>query len=185
MKKKVFNDTSYSVCSFLFLKKVNNKNITKCVIYPSKKELEFELTKNNNYIISGHIYNLNINEKYKVSRATRLTNNNKIITNLLLQCLDNNENDKIKLRYIDDNEIDNYIDKSDKLSARSYAILVIDPPVDKNKQKILMKDFNKYLNKYRNKYNSLFLTNYRESNSIARKRISFDLAFKICNYLLE
>ena len=37
----------------------------------------------------------------------------------------------------------------------------------------------------RKKYNSLFLTNYRESNDIARKRISFNLAISIMNYLLN
>jgi hypothetical protein len=35
------------------------------------------------------------------------------------------------------------------------------------------------------KYNSLFLTNYRESKKIARKRISFDLAYKIVGMLLK
>ena len=37
--------------------------------------------------------------------------------------------------------------------------------------------FTKLLNEYREKYNSLFLTNYRESKDIARKRISFDLVY--------
>jgi hypothetical protein len=31
----------------------------------------------------------------------------------------------------------------------------------------------------------LFLTNYRESKDIARKRISFDLVYLIVGYLLE
>ena len=44
---------------------------------------------------------------------------------------------------------------------------------------------NKFLNEYRDKYNSLFLSNYRESNTIARKRISFVLVYEICNYLLH
>ena len=39
---------------------------------------------------------------------------------------------------------------------------------------------------YRNKYNSLFLTNYRESKTnLARKRISFDLVYKIVEYVLD
>ena len=33
--------------------------------------------------------------------------------------------------------------------------------------------FNEYLNTRREQYHSLFLTNYRESNDISRKRISF------------
>jgi len=62
--------------------------------------------------------------------------------------------------------------------------LVIIPKISLEKQKELIEKFNEFLEINRIKYNSLFLTNYRESNSIARKRISFDLAFKICNYLL-
>jgi DNA-directed RNA polymerase beta subunit len=50
--------------------------------------------------------------------------------------------------------------------------------------KLLDQEFNTYLNTHREKYNSLFLTNYRESNTIARKRISFGLVYEICNYLL-
>ena len=41
------------------------------------------------------------------------------------------------------------------------------------------------MKKNREKYHSLFLTNYRESNTIARKRISFNLAYEIVNYLLS
>lgn len=36
----------------------------------------------------------------------------------------------------------------------------------------------------RTKYNSLFLTNYRESKKIARKRISFDLVYNIVGMFL-
>jgi len=78
-----------------------------------------------------------------------------------------------------------FIDTTPKLSARSYAILVIEPKLNTEQQKKLSEDFNKYLNEMRDKYNSLFLTNFRESNSIARKRISFKLVFEIVNYLLS
>jgi hypothetical protein len=50
---------------------------------------------------------------------------------------------------------------------------------------MLVKDFNEFLNNQRDKYHSLFLTNYRESNTIARKRISFTLVFEIVNYLVS
>jgi hypothetical protein len=49
----------------------------------------------------------------------------------------------------------------------------------------LVEKFNKFLDERRKKYNSLFLTNYRESKDIARKRISFDLVYLIVGYLLE
>ena len=79
---------------------------------------------------------------------------------------------------------DKYIDKTPNLTARSYAILVIEPKITLEQQEELAKKFNIYLNKQRDKYNSLFLTNYRESNTIARKRISFGLVYDICNHLL-
>jgi hypothetical protein len=65
---------------------------------------------------------------------------------------------------------------------RSYASLVIIPMIDINLQKKLVEKFNEYLKINREKYNSLFLTNYRENK---RKRISFELAFKIFGNLLE
>jgi len=64
---------------------------------------------------------------------------------------------------------------------RSYASLIITPIIDIDIQKILVDNFNEYLKINREKYNSLFLTNYRENK---RKRISFELAFKIFGYLL-
>jgi len=56
---------------------------------------------------------------------------------------------------------------------------------NKEKQKQLVIKFNKFLNENRKKYNSLFLTNYRESKDIARKRISFDLVYSITEYILD
>ena len=86
-------------------------------------------------------------------------------------------------KLVNNNEI--YIDNTDKLSARSYATLVINKSLSLEQQKNLVEKMNTYIKNQRDKYNSLFLTNYRESNTIARKRISFDLAFKICNYVLS
>ena len=77
------------------------------------------------------------------------------------------------------------INNTPNLTARSYAILVIEPSLNMQQQQQLVVKFNAFLNNYRDKYNSLFLTNYRESNTIARKRISFGLVYEICNYLLH
>jgi hypothetical protein len=85
---------------------------------------------------------------------------------------------------VDDATREKYIDRSPNLTARSYAVLVIEPRITLEEQRDLKNKFNIYLNEYRDKYNSLFLTNYRESNSIARKRISFGLVYEICGYLL-
>lgn len=183
-EEKVFDDTTYSVCSLYFLKKQNNNNNNnkiKMYIYPSKKNINICLNAENNYTIGGEIYNLEQDLSIKVQRATKKNKNN--ITNILLKCIDDSKDSKLGFKIVSDEN--RFIDNTDKLSARSYATLVINKPLSLDTQKNLVNKMNKYINEQREKYNSLFLTNYRESNSIARKRISFDLAFKICNYFLS
>jgi hypothetical protein len=188
-EEKVFEDTSYSICSFQFILKLNCNNITNICIYPSKKYLTINLS-NNNYIIGGEIYMLKQNNNYIIERATFNNKTNEYLTNIAVKCIDDNINNQICLFLVDDNEKSKYIDNSPNLTARSYAILIITPNNSKvNKltildQQILVEKFNNFLNAYRDKYNSLFLTNYRESNSIARKRISFKLVYDMCNFLL-
>lgn len=179
-EEQVFDDTSYTVCSIYFLRKEND-NFIKIYIYPSKKEMKINLTSENNYTIGGEIYNLPQSSKYTVQRATRETKEN--ITNILLKCIDDNINSQLGFKIVSDEE--KFIDNTQNLSARSYATLVINKCLTLEEQKKLVNIMNEFIYKHRKKYNSLFLTNYRESNSIARKRISFDLAFKICNYMLS
>lgn len=184
-EEQVFDDTSYSICSFQFILKDNNdENISNCYIYPSNKHITFVLNSNNNYTIGGEIYNLRKNPKYKIDRATKLLKNNDDFTNILVKCIDDNISSKIGLSIVDDTIKEKYVDKTPNLTARSYAILVIEPKITIEEQEQLVIKFNKYFNEYRDKYHSLFLTNYRESNTIARKRISFGLVYDICNYLL-
>lgn len=180
-EEQVFDDTSYSVSSIYFVKKDDGITNIKTYIYPSKKEISICLNSTNNYTIGGEIYDLEQNPIYKVQRATRDTTEN--ITNILLKCIDDNINSQLGFKIVSDE--DRYIDRTENLSARSYATLVINTPLTLDQQKTLVDKMNLYIKEQREKYNSLFLTNYRESNSIARKRISFDLAFKICNYMLS
>jgi hypothetical protein len=195
-EEQVFDDTSYSICSFQFTAKNDtSENISDCYIYPCNKRISFVLNNDNNYTIGGKIYNLEKNTKYKIDRAAiaagaagaagaAIAENDEFCTNILAKCIDDNINSKIGLIIVDDMTRDKYIDKTPNLTARSYAILVIKPKITLEQQEDLAKKFNIFLNEYRDKYNSLFLTNYRESNTIARKRISFGLVYDICNYLL-
>jgi hypothetical protein len=184
-EEQVFKDTSYTICSFQFKLKENdneNDNIIRCNIYPSNVNLEIKLNKSNNYTIGGEIYNLNQNKDYKIERATKLSTNKEFITNILVKCID--DNNLIGLSLTDN--IDKYIDNTANLSGRSYAILIIEPLLTIEKQKELIDKFNSFIQEKRKIYNSLFLTNYRESkNNNARKRISFNLIYEICNYLLH
>ena len=183
-EEQVFEDTTYTICSFQFEKKEQEKEI-KVHIYPSNINFNIKLNKNNNYTIGGDIYNLEQNEKYKIDRATKLYDNKDNFTNILVKCIDDTINNKIGLKIIDDKIRDKYIDNTPKLSARSYAILVIKPKITITQQEKLVELFNNFLNEKRENCNSLFLSNYRESKDIARKRISFTLVYEICNYLLN
>ena len=169
-EEKVFNDTTYTVCSFQFKKKENknkNKNKLKITIYPSKIEILTELNDSNNYIIGGEIYHLKVSDMYEITRLTK-KNIKKNNTNIMVKCIDDNKNSKIGLSIVENDNI--YIDNTPNQSSRTYATLVIEPIINLDKQKQLVEKFNKFLNDNRDRYNSLFLTNYRESKDIARKR---------------
>ena len=181
-EEQVFNDTTYTICSFQFEIKKNNCNKLNIIIYPSKTKINTELNDDNNYIIGGYIYNLKLKNLYKITRLTTKNKKN-LNTNILVKCIDDNINNQIKLSFVEDKDI--YIDETPNLTARTYATLIIEPKIDENKQKQLVIKFNKYLEDHRKKYNSLFLTNYRESKDIARKRISFDLVYSITQYILD
>ena len=176
-EEQVFDDTTYTVCSFQYEYKPNSNQSIPITIYPSKKKLSFLLNEENNYTIGGEIYNIEDNEDYKITRLLEKETPN---TNLVLKAIDDNENSKIKLEYVSDDKI-----YYGKISARTYATLTITPKISDEIQKKIANEFNEYLNEKRDKYNSLFLTNYRESKKIARKRISFDLAYKIVGMLLK
>lgn len=182
-EEQVFEDTTYTVCSIYFTKKVKETNSIKIYIYPSKVNFDVVLSVENNYTIGGEIYNLPQNSDIKIERATKLSKNIENITNILLKCIDDSIDSQLGFKIVDDQN--RFIDTTDKLSARSYATLIINKKLTLDEQEKLVIKLNNFIKEKRNKYHSLFLTNYRNSNSIARKRISFELAFKICNYVLE
>lgn len=182
-EEKVFDDTGYAICSMYFsLGKPRHDHKIKTYIYPSKKEMTIELNEQTYFTIGGEIYHLPYNDKYIVKRATKHTTTGNI-TNILLKCIDDNVDSQLGFRMVKDEE--RFIDNTEKLSSRSYATLVLNIELTWTEQTKLVKKMNDYIREQRDKYNSLFLTQYRESNTIARKRISFDLAFRICNYILS
>lgn len=165
-------------------------------IYPQKIELSCTLEQKNNYMVGGEIYQLPQDKTLQVERLTHqnLNEDQEFHTQILLKCIDDNDHSKIDLKYIslpidqqkyNCTDYTKYIDQTPNLTNRSYAVIVIDKILSIDKQKQLVLSFNQFLNKEREKYHSLFLTNYRETTNIARKRISFTLAFQIINYLLS
>ena len=178
-EEPVFNDTDYSVCAFQFSlrRDTTDEEEIPISIFPTNCNFNVLLNETSNYIIGGEIFNLPRNNFYTITRLTR-QNRDKQNTNILLKCIDDDK--PIGLSLVGDEDI--YIDDTPNLSARSYATLVIEPPLDKEQQRVLVDKFNNYLKTCREKYHSLFLSNYREYK---RKRISFELAYNIVGNLLE
>ena len=115
--------------------------------------------------------------------ATKMTKNKHYMTNILLKCIDDSIDSQLGFSVVNNDRI--YIDETENLTARSYASLMINKQLSIAEQEDLVKRMNLFILERRKEYNSLFLTNYRESNTIARKRISFDLASDRTLELLE
>ncbi len=201
-EQSVFEDTSYTVCSILFEIKQTSGQASngqastgqastgqasngqastgqasdiRMVFYPSKKDFIFSLDTKNNYTIGGEIYLLPMHKEYKISR---LLAGQESSSSILLKALDDDGKKRICLSI---SESPYY----GKPTSRTYASINIDPPIGIDKQKEVVSRFNQWMEELRTKYNSMFLTNYRESKDISRKRISFDLAYQMIGYLLN
>ena len=179
-EEQVFEDTKYTVCSILFSQKKEEK--TRICVYPSGKIFNVVFDESNKYMIGGEVLNLKKPTR-NISRLTKENINSEGVTNIKIQCIDSNSGNMIKAVYVSDEE--RYVDNTIKLSSRTYMTLIIHPVIDISEQKLLITKFNDYLNTNREKYNSLFLSNYRESSDIARKRISFDLVYRIIEDCLK
>ena len=175
-EEQVFEDTSYTVCSFLFTNKKTEteKDQEKIpfLIFPENKTIQISITKPY-WSIGSEIYT-QIETKYVVKRWV---NEDKCNTNILLHALDSGSNSSKKISLeICDKPI------RSKESDRTFASLIITPEISIEQQWSLVNIFNEYITTQRQKYNSLFLSNYREHG---RKRISFDLVYIIIQRLLS
>lgn len=180
-EEAVFDDTSYTVCAFLFEQKkqdvVANVSI---VIFPHKENMSFPLSEENKFTFGGEMYDLHQGE-HKITRVTS-KNEGEANTHIFLKCIDDSKDKLIGFSIVDDI----YVDNTANQSARSYASLIIMPPIDNDTQAKLVTKANEFLAVNRKKYHSLFLTNYRESKEdMSRKRISFQMAYQIIGHILS
>jgi len=180
-EETVFDDTTYTICSFSFMrnKKNTDSNIVKINFFPSQKKREFELNKSTGWRIGDEF--IKKIENQKNIGITRLVKdkNKKPNSNLFLRAIDTGTEDgKISL-IIDENHF------WAKHSDRTFATIILDRIYTDKEQMIICNEFNKMINFYREKYNSLFLTNFRNStSSYSRKRISFDVAYKMISWII-
>jgi hypothetical protein len=177
-EEKVFKDTGYTVCAFQFER--GESCILPITFYPTKETLEFCVIKEDDYRIGGEIYKP-FKSKYKIGRLVKESNNP----------FNTTPSSKLFLRTVDGGTDKNKIGLSVKddyfygiNTDRVFCTIITNIPF-KNEQLIADK-FNEKIENLRNQYKSLFLTNYREaSKEYSRKRIAFDLAYKLIAKIAE
>jgi hypothetical protein len=206
--EKVFEDTTYNVISFYYRKNKRKiiRNKIQTNIFPQNEKIDFVIEKKFDWQLGGNFIK-RIKETENLLKVFRFTRNHIVHGNcktkiaiqdfknkeifsvsenlrkilnkniLLLRAIDNKNGKKIQLEDIRKYGINGLAGKE---SSRNMAHLIFNENISLREQEELIEDFNKILNEKRKKYSSFFLTNFRDNN---RKRISFDFAYKLLNYL--
>ncbi len=184
-EERVFSDTSFLVTAFHFTTRIEGDDDF-CIptfIFPCRKEMVFEISEETYWMIGGELYHLPQNDGIVISRIVENEDGTQTWPNtrLFLNGLDDGMEKRINLEYLE-GSVDLYIGKE---SDRTYCSINIIPSIGEIEQRRLAQRFNEFLEEKRTEYHSMFLTNYRESREFARKRISFQLAYQIINFLLS
>lgn len=179
-EETVFNDTTYTICSFSFKLKENDEDFDtiECNFFPDKTIKHFDLKKSTGWRMGADF--LEIIKNQKNIGIKRLTKDKIPNSNIYLRAIDTGTNTGRISLSINKNHF--YGKESD----RSFATIIMDKKYTEDQELLICNEFNNLLELYRNKYYSLFLTNFRNStSSYARKRISFDVAYKLISYILK
>lgn len=184
-EQSVFDDTTTTVVAFSF-ERVNTEltqQVVEWIMMPSKLQKKFSMSSSNDWIIGGDIYNLPIPEKINVRRHVegQKLKDGEQQTHITLNALDSGTQDgRISLTYNKD-----YIYPAKECS-RTYATFRITGKTLNEKEQIeICNEFNEFIEKKRKETWSLFLPQFRESKEYARKRIPFELAYRIFLHIIH
>ena len=179
----MFDDTSTTIVAFSFerSKETLKTQEVEWIKTPSKVQKIFTMSAENDWIIGGDIYKLPIPPTISVRRTIegQALRNNEQQTYITLNALDSGtQGGRISLTYKQ-----GHIYPS-KESSRTFATLrMTGKTLSEEEQQDLCDRFNTFLEQKRAETWSLFLPQYRESKEYARKRIPFDLAYRIFLHL--
>jgi hypothetical protein len=185
-EETVFPDTTTTVVAFAFESSpvILTEQSVEWISLPSGDKRVFKMTKENNWIIGGDIYNLSVPVgPIKIKRYVEghTLKDGEQITSMTLSALDSGtKNGRINLEF---KEGHIYLAKE---CSRTYATLCIQGKnLSSEEQKKICLEFNSFLEKKRTETWSLFLPQFRESKEYARKRIPFELAYTIVLHLIS
>jgi hypothetical protein len=180
-EETVFDDTTYTICSFSFKLKENRDvycDTIECCFFPDKRIKHYDLKKTTGWRMGSDFLDI-INSVENIG-IKRLRIDGTPNSNLYLRAIDTGTNEgRIALSIKNEHFYG-------KESDRSFATLVMNKIYKREEEIKICSEFNRILELNREKYNSMFLTNFRNStSSYARKRISFDVAYKLISYIIK
>jgi len=185
-EETVFADTTTTIIAMAFEKSPVELN-TQTVLWerrPSGEQKTFTLAQQDNWIIGGQIYNLpipaNIGIRRFVAGETTIRQGEQQ-TFITLTGLDSGTagGARISLNYSSGQVY------QAKDCSRTYATLIISGRTLSEPEQIeLCRHFNEFIEARRTETWSLFLPQYRESKEYARKRMPFELAYRILQHII-
>ena len=184
-EETVFDDTTTTIVAFSFEKAtttLSEQNV-EWVMLPSNTQKIFYMSSEYQWIIGGDIYDLEIPAGLQVRRHVegQPLRENETQTYITLNALDSGTKDgRICCTYRK-----NYIYPAKECS-RTYATLRISGKILSEEEQIqLCHCWNEFIEQRRTDTWSLFLPQFRESKEYARKRIPFELAYRILLHLIH
>lgn len=196
-EEAVFDDTATTIVAFSFerLSALSAEQNVEWELMPSGVRKTFSMSAANDWIIGGDIYNLDLDlgpggadtaapvasvRRHVEGQALRT---NEEQTNITLNALDSGTagGSRICLTYKKDHV---YPAKESSRTYATFRVSGLAAPLDEAEQMQLCDEFNELLEKKRAETWSLFLPQFRESKEYARKRIPFELAYRIFMHLL-
>jgi hypothetical protein len=185
-EETVFPDTTTTVVAFAFEKSedILTEQSVEWISMPTGNKNIFKMSAENNWIIGGDIYNLPIpNTDIKIRRHVvgQQLKAGEQLTFMTLNALDSGSmKGRICLEYKQ-----GYVYPANE-SSRSFAtICILGKNLSEREQIDICKIFNEFIEKKRAETWSLFLPQYRESKEYARKRIPFELAYRIILHIIH
>ena len=183
-EESVFDDTTTTIVAFSFERVDTDltEQQVEWVLLPSNVQQIFSMYSSSDWIIGGDIYNLSVPETINVRRHVEgqpLRDNEQQLY-ITLNALDSGTMDgRISLTYKKD-----YIYPAKECS-RTYATFrITGTTLHETEQIQLCREFNEFIEQKRTDTWSLFLPQFRESKEYARKRIPFELAYRIFLHLI-
>jgi hypothetical protein len=184
-EEDVFPDTSTTVVviSFELSTEILQEQRIMWVHRPSGVQKEFLIRKADNWIIGGEVYTLSVPDNITVRRHVegKPIADGETLTGLTLTALDSGKAEgRIQLKYDP-----SYVYPAKDTSRAYLTICVKGTTLTPDNQRDIAARFNKIIEEKRSETWSLFLPQFRESKEYARKRIPFELAYRIILHLIH